>query len=106
LQETNLKLARVTLARAQDASRRGFGVISPLEIDQNRAQVDQCAANLELAQANLASAQINYDFTEVRAPITAASAAPRRCQERRRRRYHFPDHDRFHRPDLRLLPRR
>jgi len=70
VQEANLKLARVTLSRSLDASRRGYGVISPLEIDQNRSQVEQSSANLELAKANLATAQINYDFTEVRAPIS------------------------------------
>jgi multidrug efflux system membrane fusion protein len=70
VQEANLKLARITLSRSLDASRRGYGVISPLEIDQNRSQADQAKANLELAKANLATAQINYDFTEVRAPIS------------------------------------
>jgi len=68
--EANLKLAQITYRRSKDAADRGLGVVSPLELDQNRAQAERAAGDLQQAQANLEMAQLNMDWTEVRAPLS------------------------------------
>jgi RND family efflux transporter MFP subunit len=70
LAEANVKLADVTFQRAQDAANRGIGVVSLLELDQDRAQQELARANLKVAKANQETAQLNWDWTQVRAPIT------------------------------------
>jgi RND family efflux transporter MFP subunit len=70
LQQANLKLAQITLARARSAATGGsVGAVTALEMDQNRSQEEQSQANLDLARANLDTAATNFDYTEVRAPI-------------------------------------
>jgi RND family efflux transporter MFP subunit len=70
LSAANLKLANVTLNRARTAAGRGTGIVSALELDQNRAQQEQAIASLNLAKANLQTAQLNFDFCQVSAPIS------------------------------------
>jgi RND family efflux transporter MFP subunit len=66
LNEALLSIARITLSRAQNSAI----AVSPLELDQDRAQVEQADANLKLARANLQTAELNMGFTQVRAPLS------------------------------------
>lgn len=62
-----LKLAELTLARAQEAMREQAA--TQLEVDQKQAMRDSAKADVALAQAQLDKAKLDLEFTEVRAPI-------------------------------------
>jgi multidrug efflux system membrane fusion protein len=70
--EANLKLARITYARAKAAG----SASTPLELDQDRTQEQVTEASLNLARANLGkaaadleTAKLNYEWTTVKAPL-------------------------------------
>ena len=80
LNEAFLKIARITLSRAQNS----VIATTALEIDQDVAQVEQAEANLKLARANQTIANTNMGYTMVRARrLAGASAIAASIQETR-----------------------
>jgi multidrug efflux system membrane fusion protein len=65
LYQSQLQLARTTLARDRDAR----GAVSPLQIDQDIAAVEEAQARVKAFQASTEVYKLNLDFTKVKAPI-------------------------------------
>ncbi|MBX9679333.1 MAG: efflux RND transporter periplasmic adaptor subunit [Gemmataceae bacterium] len=65
LYQSQLQLARTTLARDRDAR----GAVSALQIDQAIAAVDEAQARVRAFQASTEVYKLNLDFTKVKAPI-------------------------------------
>lgn len=69
LSKTQLKFARVTLARDEQVTRVTPGSISAQQIDQERAAVEQAEAQMDVAQASLEPHKLSLEFCKVVSPI-------------------------------------
>jgi membrane fusion protein, multidrug efflux system len=69
LHEAEFKLAQATLARDQQLVRATPGVVSPQQLEQDRAAVAQAEAKIKTAQASLEISQLNLSLCKVVSPI-------------------------------------
>ena len=67
-QESQLKLAEVTLSRVNEAVQKEAA--ARLELDKAQADRDAAAAQVDLAKAQLAQRELDLEFTRVIAPIS------------------------------------
>ncbi|MCE9560720.1 MAG: efflux RND transporter periplasmic adaptor subunit [Planctomycetes bacterium] len=67
LNQASYNLAKTIYDR--DNSPRAAGVVSQLQLDQDKAAVDEADARIKAAQAMLDNAKLNLSYTQVRAPI-------------------------------------
>lgn len=67
-QESQLKLAEVTLSRVNEAVQKEAA--ARLELDKAQADRDAAAAQVDLAKAQLAQRKLDLEFTRVIAPIS------------------------------------
>lgn len=67
LNQASYNLAKTIYDR--DNSPRAAGVVSQLQLDQDKAAVDEADARIKAAQALLENAKLNLSYTQVRAPI-------------------------------------
>jgi multidrug efflux system membrane fusion protein len=68
LNQASYNLAKTVYDR--DNSPRAAGVISQLQIDQDKAAVDEADARIKSSLATLETAKLNLSYTQVRAPIS------------------------------------
>jgi multidrug efflux system membrane fusion protein len=68
LNQASYNLAKTVYDR--DNSPRAAGVISQLQIDQDKAAVDEADARIKSSLAMLDNAKLNLSYTQVRAPIS------------------------------------
>jgi multidrug efflux system membrane fusion protein len=68
LNQASYNLAKTVYDR--DNSPRAAGVISQLQIDQDKAAVDEADARIKSSLAMLDTAKLNLSYTQVRAPIS------------------------------------
>lgn len=68
LNQTQMRLARITLERDQTAA-SGANAVSPQQLDQDKAALEEANARIQAAKAVLDAYKLNLSFCEVRSPI-------------------------------------
>jgi multidrug efflux system membrane fusion protein len=69
LNDAQLKLARITLARDLALNNKVPNSVSQQELDQAKAQLEEAEASVQAAQKNMEVYKLNHEFTKVISPI-------------------------------------